>query len=138
MKFRKSREEESRLGITPLIDIVFLLLIFFMLTSHFHIASGVSIRLPKITQKEYDSKGHKITLVIDRSGRIYLKGKKVDLKQLGRELENLVKKDDRIHLLLEADKDVSHGRVVSVMDLAKRAGVSSIIIAANWDPKKVF
>lgn len=138
MKFRKSREEESRLGITPLIDIVFLLLIFFMLTSHFHIASGVPIRLPKITQKEYDSKGHKITLVIDRSGRIYLKGKKVDLKQLGRELENLAKKDDRVHLLLEADKDVSHGRVVSVMDLAKRAGVSSIIIAANWDPKKVF
>jgi biopolymer transport protein ExbD len=138
MKFRKSREEESRLGITPLIDIVFLLLIFFMLTSHFHIASGVPIRLPKITQKDYDSKGHKITLVIDSSGRIYLKGKKIELNQLGREMESLVKKDDRVHLLLEADKDVSHGRVVDVMDLAKRAGVSSIIIAANWEPKKVF
>jgi biopolymer transport protein ExbD len=138
MKFRKSREEESRLGITPLIDIVFLLLIFFMLTSHFHIASGVPIRLPKITQKDYDSKGHKITLVIDSSGRIYLKGKKIELNQLGREMESLVKKDDRVHLLLEADKDVSHGRVVDVMDLAKRAGVSSIIIAANWEPKEVF
>ena len=138
MKFRKSREEESRLGITPLIDIVFLLLIFFMLTSHFHIASGVPIRLPKITQKEQDSQGHKITLVIDSSGRIYLKGKKIDLEQLGGELESLVKKDERVHLLLEADKEVSHGRVVSVMDLAKRAGISSIIIAANWEPNKVL
>lgn len=138
MKFRKPRGEETRLGITPLIDIVFLLLIFFMLTSHFHIASGVPIRLPKITQKDYDSKGHKITLVIDKLGRIYLKGKKIDLKQLEQELEGLVKQDDRVHLLLEADKDVSHGRVVNVMDLAKRAGVSSIIIAANWEPKKVF
>ena len=138
MKFRKSREEESRLGITPLIDIVFLLLIFFMLTSHFHIASGVPIRLPKITQKEYDSKGHKITLVIDRSGRIYLKGKNINLMRLGQELKKTVKKDERIHLLLEADKDVSHGRVVDVMDCAKKAGVSSIIIAANWEPKKVF
>lgn len=138
MKFRKSRDEEPRLGITPLIDIVFLLLIFFMLTSHFHIASGVPIRLPKITQKDYDSEGHKVTLVIDRSGSIYLKGKEIDLKQLKRELEDLIKKEDRVHLLLEADKAVSHGRVVDVMDLAKTAGVSSIIIAANWDPKKVF
>ena len=138
MKFRKTRDEEPRLGITPLIDIVFLLLIFFMLTSHFHIASGVPIRLPKITQKNYDSEEHKITLVIDRSGIIYLKGKKIGLKQLTRKLEGLVKKEGKVHVLLEADKAVRHGRVVDVMDLAKGAGVSSIIIAANWDPKKVF
>ncbi|MBW1902449.1 MAG: hypothetical protein JRJ20_12555, partial [Deltaproteobacteria bacterium] len=43
-----------------------------------------------------------------------------------------------IQLVLQADKEVKHGRVVQIMDLAKSAGVSSIIIAAQWDPKKVF
>ncbi len=135
MKFKKVKEEESRLGITPLIDIVFLLLIFFMLTSHFHVASGLPIRLPKIAQKAYDSDRHKIILVIDKNGRIYFKGNKIDLDKLDSELRSTVEKDGVIHLLLEADREVKHGRVVQIMDLAKKAGVSSIIIAARWEPK---
>ena len=51
MRFKKSRDEDLILGIAPLIDIVFLLLIFFIVTYHFDIASGVRIRLPKITQR---------------------------------------------------------------------------------------
>jgi biopolymer transport protein ExbD len=135
MRFKKVKEEEPRLGITPLIDIVFLLLIFFMLTSHFHVASGLPIRLPKIAQKVYDSDQHKIILVIDKNGRIYFKGNKIDLDELDSELRSAVEEDGVIHLLLEADKEVKHGRVVQIMDRAKTAGVSSIIIAAQWNPK---
>ena len=47
-------------------------------------------------------------------------------------------KEKRIGLMLQADKDVRHGLVVSIMDLAKDAGVSSIIIAAQWKPEKVY
>ena len=50
----------------------------------------------------------------------------------------MVKTEGIIHLLLEADKDVKHGKVVPVMDLAKKAGMLSIIIAADWEPDKVF
>ena len=138
MRFRKVQDEEPRLGITPLIDIVFLLLIFFMLTSHFHVASGVSIRLPKVTQKSLNRDGEKITLMLDKEGQTYLRGEKVELEQLSPKLENLVEQEGLVHLLLEADKDVTHGRVVHVMDVAKRAGISSIIIAAKWEPEKVF
>lgn len=126
------------LGITPLIDIVFLLLIFFMLTSHFHVASGIPIRLPKVAQKAYDKQQHKVILVIDKSGRTYFKGDRIELKEFDLALKGLVEKDGPVHLLLEADKSVKHGRVVQIMDLAKRAGVSSIIIAARWEPQKVF
>jgi biopolymer transport protein ExbD len=76
--------------------------------------------------------------MIDREGRTYLKGDIIDLKKLATELKGLVMKDGLIHLLLQADKDVAHGKVVQVMDLAKRAGVLSIIIAADWKPEKVF
>lgn len=138
MRFRKVRDEEPSLGITPLIDIVFLLLIFFMLTSHFHVASGVSIKLPKVTQKSLKKEGEKITLMIDKEGRTYLKGEKIELENLIPKLKNIVEEEGLIHLLLQADKDVTHGRVVQIMDLAKKAGVLSIIIAANWEPEKVF
>lgn len=126
------------MGITPLIDVVFLLLIFFMVTSHFNVASGIPIRLPKVAQKAYDRGDHKVMIVIDREGRTYLKGEKIDLKDLGSTLQIIVEKEGLTHLLLQADKDVKHGRVVHIMDLAKRAGVSSIIIAAQWEPKKVY
>ena len=138
MRFKKTKDEEPRLGITPLIDIVFLLLIFFMVTSHFHMASGISIRLPKVTQRALNKDSEKITIMIDREGHTYLKGNIIDLKKLATELKSLVVKKGLIHLLLEADKDVAHGKVVQVMDLAKRAGVLSIIIAADWKPEKVF
>ena len=137
MRFRKPKEEEPRLGIAPLIDVVFLLLIFFMVTSHFNVASGIPIRLPKVVQKAYDSYDRKIMIVIDREGFTYLEDKKIDIKEIGPRLKDIVEKEGMIHLLLQADKDVKHGMVVHVMDLAKSAGVSSIIIAAQWEPKKV-
>ncbi len=138
MRFRKIKEEEIRLSIAPLIDIVFLLLIFFMVTSHFDVASGVRIRLPEVAKKFFNQEEDKITLVIDKSGGIYLKGKRVEMKILRKRLENLVKGKDLVHLFLQADKDVKHGKVVQIMDLAKSTGVHSIIIAARWKSEKVF
>jgi biopolymer transport protein ExbD len=136
MRFRKVQQEEPRLGLTPLIDVVFLLLIFFMLTSHFNIATGIPIRLPKIAQKAYDREEHKIIIVIDTVGRIYMKGDKLEIKDLEKRLQNAVKQGGPVHLLLEADKEVKHGRVVQIMDIAKRSGIASIIIAAQWEPEK--
>ena len=62
----------------------------------------------------------------------------MSLKDLSPEIKKLVKKDGRTYLLLQADKEVMHGTVVQVMDMAKSAGVSSILIAAQWEPGKVF
>ena len=138
MRFRKINEEEPSVGITPLIDIVFLLLIFIMLTSHFQVASGVPIKLPKVGQRIYGSEGHKAVLTIDRGGYIYLRGEKIELKGLKLKLKSLVEKENIAHMILEADKEVKHGRVVQVMDVAKRAGVPSIVISAHWNPEKVF
>ena len=76
--------------------------------------------------------------MIDKAGRTYLKGEKTELEDLFPKLENIVKEEGLVYLLLEADRDVAHGKVVHVMDLAKKAGVRSIIIAANWEPEKVL
>jgi len=138
MRFRKEKEEEITLGIAPLIDIVFLLLIFFMVTSHFDVASGVRIRLPKVTQKIFSQKDQRITLVMGESGQAYLEGQKVDMAELEEKLRGMVQERGLIHLVLQADKDVRHGTVVEAMDIAKTAGIQSIIIAAHWKHKKVL
>lgn len=138
MRFRKPREDEIRLSIAPLIDIVFLLLIFFMVTSHFDVASGVRITLPKVAKRILNQEKKRITLVIDKSGQTYLEGKRMDMKSLQERIKKLVKDKGIIQVILQADKDVSHGKVVQIMDLAKTAGAHSIIIAARWKPEKPF
>ncbi|MFZ7111081.1 MAG: ExbD/TolR family protein [Desulfatiglandales bacterium] len=138
MRFRKRKEEDVNLGIAPLIDIVFLLLIFFMVTSHFDVASGVRIRLPRVAQKIIDQKDQRITLVMAESGQAYLEGDAVDMTVLEQKLKELVQEKGLLHLVLQADKEVRHGTVVQAMDIAKTAGVKSIIIAAHWKPKKAL
>jgi biopolymer transport protein ExbD len=138
MRFRKPREDETRLSIAPLIDIVFLLLIFFMVTSHFDVASGVRISLPKVTKRILNQEKNRITLVIDKSGYTYLEGKRMDTKALQEKMKRLVKDKGIFQVILQADKDVSHGKVVQIMDLAKTAGAHSIIIAARWKPEEPF
>ncbi|MBW2094871.1 MAG: biopolymer transporter ExbD [Deltaproteobacteria bacterium] len=131
MRFKRNKENEPGLGIAPLVDIVFLLLIFFMLTSHFDIASGIRIRLPKAAHRVLEQEKENITLVMDSNGTCYLKGKKIEDTELRKKLHSLVEKKDLIHLVLQADKEARHGRVVQIMDLAKSAGIRSIIIAAR-------
>jgi biopolymer transport protein ExbD len=138
MRFRKPREDEIRLSIAPLIDIVFLLLIFFMVTSHFDVASGVRISLPKVAKRILNQEKNRITLVIDKSGHTYLEGKRMDMTTLQERMRKLVKEKGIFQVILQADKDVSHGKVVQIMDLAKTAGAYSIIIAARWKPEKAF
>ena len=136
MRFKKKREEEITIGIAPLVDIVFLLLLFFAISYHFDIASGVQISLPKMSKTiSGDEDENRVMLIIDKSAQIYLEGQKMDLKTLQERLQGYVREQGLIRLVLQADKDVSHGSVVEVMDVAKTAGVYSIIIAARWKPK---
>jgi biopolymer transport protein ExbD len=138
MRFRKSEEEDIRLGLAPLIDVVFLLLIFFMLTSHFDVASGVLIRLPKVAQKVHELDEKRITVVIDSEGNPHLEGKRMELRRLSERLQEVVNREGVVNLILQADENARHGKVVQIMDLAKSAGVRTIIIAARWAPEKVY
>jgi len=139
MRFSQPKREEISFGISiaPLIDIIFLLLIFFMLTSHFEIISGIDIRLPDISEKGRDPSDDNVVVVLDKAGTCYLQEEKVTLKDLYVRLEQMTQKK-RIRLMLQADQDVRHGLVVRIMDLAKNAGVNSIVIAAQWEPEKVY
>lgn len=132
MKFHKKSEEDFMISVTPLVDIVLVCLIFFMITYHFDIASGARIDLPKVINKSIEEESDRITLVISKSAEIYIGGKKLDKKALEKELQSLVREKGISRVILQADKDVSHGSVVEIMDIAKSSGIDSIIIAARW------
>jgi len=139
MRFSQPKREEISLGISiaPLIDIVFLLLIFFMLTSHFEVISGINIKLPYISEKGSDRSVDTMIVVLDEKGNCFLQKDEITLKDLYLKLKEATEQK-RITLLLQADRNAKHGHVVRVMDLAKKSGVYSIIIAAQWEPEKVF
>lgn len=139
MRFSQPKREETSLGISiaPLLDIVFLLLIFFMLTSHFETISGIDIRLPDISEKGRDRSDDNVVVVLDKAGTCYLQEERVTLKDLYLRLQQMTQKK-KISLMLQADQDVRHGLVVRIMDLANNAGVNSIVIAAQWEPEKVY
>ena len=112
---------------------MFLLLIFFMVTSHYDIAAGVQIKLPRVTKKTAspDSESQ-IIIIVDKDGNAFLDGTKIDMKTLKSRLAEEVKSRGILNLILQADRDVRHGRVVEIMDMAKSAGINSIVIAARW------
>jgi biopolymer transport protein ExbD len=139
MRFSQPKREEISLGVSiaPLIDIVFLLLIFFMLTSHIEIIPGIDITLPDITERGSDKSAENMVVALDREGNYYLNKERIELKELFRRFKGTAQ-PGKTSLILEADRDVKHGQVVRVMDLAKRAGITTIVIAAQWEPEKIF
>lgn len=122
----------------PFIDCLLFLLIFFMLTTNFSVVSGLEIRLPQATRMILDPRENNVNVVINRSGEIYLEGKKLDPRELSERLKALVAEKKSIQLVLQADKDAKHGFVVQAMDIAKSSGVQSIVIAAEWKSDKVL
>ena len=139
MRFSQPKREEISLGVSiaPLIDIVFILLIFFMLTSHFDILSGIDIKLPDISERGSTRSVETITISLDKEGNCYLKKEKITLPNLYLAIKERTR-ENKIDLVLNADKNVQHGQVIKIMDLAKKAGINSIVIAAQWREKEVL
>lgn len=131
MNFRKQRKSRGPvvLEITPLVDIVFLLLIFFLLTATYVKNPHLDINLPKASIKEISSHKKDIEIVIRNSGELRYDNKEVSIEQLDGILRAEYSQNDDTIIVVRADKDSRHGKVVDVMDLAKRIGFNKLAIA---------
>lgn len=131
MRFQTRNRDDVQLDITPLVDVVFLLLIFFMLSTTLSINPGIKVDLPKAAAKQVKRKKTTIRVAIEASGRIYADGKKVSIQKLAGIFSGLAKKDPDTLVIIEADKKVYHGVVVNVMDAAKTSGLNKLAIATE-------
>lgn len=133
MRFKGRMELEhglKQIDIAPLIDIIFQLLIFFMLTSSFIMQPGIKVNLPKAVTSEV-VKVENIEISITGENVIYLNGKIVNFQELKDYLKQTEKREKNI--LIKADKRASLGRVVEIWDMARELGVSHINIATDQE-----
>jgi biopolymer transport protein ExbD len=132
MRFQTRSRDDVQLDMTPLVDVVFLLLIFFMLSTSLSVNPGIKIDLPKSSAEQVKRKKTTLRVAIEAGGRIYLEGKKLSLSQLREKFQAVGKEQgDEALVIIEADKKVYHGLVVKVMDAAKSSGLNKLAIATQ-------
>lgn len=137
MRFKRHLELEKgqkEINITPLVDMVFLLLIFFMLTSSFIVMPGIKINLPQAVTSEI-IKEKNIIITVNSENVIYLNEKPITLAELTNHLSEMVKSNKEIPLLIKADKNTQLGSVVTVWDICRKVGISQINIATLQEVK---
>lgn len=128
------RKQRVRYGIqvplTSLIDIVFLLLIYFLLTTNFMVEQGIDVNLPDAEASAPQTR-QEVTVYIDRTGEVYLGEAKIDFNDLFDRLRERIKDNPHGLVVIKADRLVSVDRAVQVMDMARAAGAKRLFLATE-------
>ena len=127
MKFPKKNRSKPKILLTSLIDIVFLLLVFFLLTSSFVDQQGVSILVPEVENEGTDLLPE-IAISIDEHGIIYFNGIMVSEEILLNLLKNQLKNSPNQKVAIRADRHALYDSIVRVIDIAKSAGVKDFLL----------
>jgi biopolymer transport protein ExbD len=131
MARRTRREaEEAAIDLTPMLDVVFIMLIFFIVTTSFVKEAGITVQKPKASNTKTEAKAT-IFVAIRGNGEIWLDKRAVDVERVGATIEKLLAESPTDTVIVQADKEAKHGVVVSVMDQIKLAGIDKISIAAE-------
>lgn len=130
MQFKVNPKRKAFINITSLVDVLFLLLIFFMVSSTFLEQPGMKLNLPGAKSTEIESK-QDLIVEISAEGSIAINGKPVLVEGLQGELALNINNLTDATLVLKADESVPHGKVVKVMDIARSAGVRKLIVATK-------
>lgn len=132
MRFKQNLHIEARvIDMVPLINCVYLLLIFFLLTSNFMSQSGIKISLPKAVTSEV-VQGNTIVITVTSDNRFYLNETPVTLVELKSKLE---KASNAEPILIKADRDVTLSKVVNIWDFCRDLGIKQVNIATNQEVK---
>ncbi len=127
---RIREEEEAMIDMTPMLDIVFIMLIFFIVTTSFVKEAGIEVNKPKAANQT-KQKSANIFIAVKDTGDIWLDKRRVDIELVGSTIEKLLAEQPTDVIIIQADKNAKHGDVVEVMDAIKEAGSSlRISIAA--------
>jgi biopolymer transport protein ExbD len=133
MQLLRTRPRDIVLNLTPLIDVVLVLIVFFLMTTTFVLSSGIKVDLPLggVVQQTQSSDA---IVIIMQDGTVFYQEKPVDLPALRVALADAQQQQPGLRMVIKADKGVQHGRVVEVMETAKTAGIERLAIGTA--PKK--
>lgn len=123
-------EEEIDLNITPMLDVVFIILIFFVVSTSFVKESGVDVSRPSASTSERKQRGN-IMIGITADDAVWIDRRQVDIRAVRANIERLHAENPEGAVVIQADRDARTGVLVQVIDQSRLAGVSDVSIAAN-------
>ncbi len=116
----------SEINVTPLVDVVLVLLVIFMVTATYIVAEAISVDLPKAATGE--NVITTLAITIDKKGDIYIEDEKVDIAGLEKRVRSAGENNDELRAVIAADRTVPHGTFVRVVDVIRQAGVVKFAI----------
>jgi biopolymer transport protein ExbD len=131
VRFGVGRRPDPIVDITPMIDIVFQLVLFFMVSTTFKSAPGIQVDLPRSSQDVVVADKDDLNIWMTLDGAIFVDDQPVDVARLKTILERTAERNPETLVVIKADTGVEHGRVVTVMDMARLRGLSRLAIATE-------
>ena len=131
MRRRKSSVgEDTGIDLTPMLDVVFIMLIFFIVTTSFVKESGIQVSRPNAATAEKKERAN-ILIAISEAGEVWIQKRRVDIRSVRANVERLHAESPEGTVVIQADKGSKNGLLVQVMDQVRLAGVNSISLAAK-------
>jgi biopolymer transport protein ExbD len=127
---RRREHEESEVNLTPMLDVVFIMLIFFIVTASFVKEAGIDISRPPAATAERKERGN-IMVAITDNDQIWVDRRQVDPRALRANIERLHAENPQGSVVIQADIKSTNGLLVQVMDAARLAGVNNVSLAAE-------
>jgi biopolymer transport protein ExbD len=136
MRVPRQKSEKARIEIIPMIDVIFFLLVFFMIsTLSMTINRGLPVNLPKAASSQKDLR-ESFNITVTQDGTLFLNKEQTSLVELGQQVKAGLEKDPELVVIVSGDDQASHGAIVSVMDEVRLAGVSRLAIAVRSERRE--
>ncbi len=129
---RFHEDDEAEVDMTPMLDIVFIMLIFFIVTTSFVKEAGFDINKPQAAQASKKPSAN-IFIAVDKTGRIHMEKRVVDIKRVRANVERMLAESPEAAVMIMADVDAKHGVVIKVMDQVKAAGIDKLMVNAEGE-----
>ena len=135
MRIARKASEKARIEIIPMIDVIFFLLVFFMVsTLSMTINRGLPVNLPTAATSQKDMRDN-VSLTVMQDGKMFLNKEPVTLQDMGPRVKAALAADPRLAVVINADGQVLHSTVVDILDELRQAGVSGLAIAVKSGKK---
>jgi biopolymer transport protein ExbD len=129
---KRTSEDDTEINLTPMLDVTFIMLIFFIVTSSFVKEAGIDVSKPAAVTAEVKERGN-ILIAITEQGEIWIDKRPVDPRAVRANIERLHAENPQGSVVIQADKNSRNELLVIVMDAAREAGVFDVSIAASVD-----
>ena len=132
----RDKKQEISVNLTPLIDVVFLLLIFFMVSTSFTRETQIELELPKADVEPLETKVDSLEISIDKEGRYFVNGKALvnkSIDTLKRAISSIIESNPDVAVILSADANTPYQSVVTAMDATSQLGITNLKMATQRD-----